>query len=213
MILEFADARNFVVANTWFKKDEGRLITYEIPGKCRTEIDNILIRKSDRKLIRDVKVIRQEECISGHKLIICVLDLKEGLNKRKTEFVKRCKVWKLRDDVTAGIFEERVQTRAALVVVKPTGIEEVWRNFKECLTEEAIEVCGETRGMRRHKESWWWNEEIAALVKAKQRLFKLLKGPKKCRKGRRCEKTGRRKLCRCGKEARGMDHVQHGHGK
>ena len=106
MILEFADAWNFVVANTWFKKNEGRLITYEIPWKCRTVIDYFLIRKSDRKLIRDVKVIRQEECISGHKLIICVLDLMEGLNKRKLEFVKRCKVWKLRDDVTAGIFEE-----------------------------------------------------------------------------------------------------------
>ena len=183
MILEFADAWNLVVANTWFKKNEGRLITYEIPGKCRTVIDYILIRKSDRKLIRDVKVIRQEECISGHKLITCVLDLKEGLNKRKMEFVKRCKVWKLRDDVTAGVFEERVQTRAAMVVEKPTGIEEVCKNFKECLTEKAIEVCGETRGMRRHKESWWWNEEIAALVKEKQCLFKLLKGPKKCRKG------------------------------
>ena len=115
-----------------------RLITYEIPGKCRTVIDYILIRKSDRKLIRDVKLIRQEECISSHKLIICVLDLKEGLNKRKMEFVKRCKVWKLRDDVTAGIFEERVQARAALVVEKPTGVEEVWKNFKECLTEETI---------------------------------------------------------------------------
>ena len=43
MILEFADALNFVVANTWFKKNECRLITYEIPGKCRTEIDYILI--------------------------------------------------------------------------------------------------------------------------------------------------------------------------
>ena len=55
-------------------------------------IDYFLIRKSDRKLIRDVKVIWQEECISGHKLIFCVLDLKEGLNKCKMEFVKRCKV-------------------------------------------------------------------------------------------------------------------------
>ena len=36
------------------------------------------------------------------------LDLKEGLNKSKMEFVKRCKVWNLRDDVTAGIFKERV---------------------------------------------------------------------------------------------------------
>ena len=106
MILEFADAWNFVVANTWFKNNEGRLITYEIPGKCRTVIDYFLIRKSDRKLIRDVTVIQQEECISGHKLILCVLDLKERLTKRKMEFVNRCKVWKLRDDVTAGIFEE-----------------------------------------------------------------------------------------------------------
>ena len=190
MILEFAEALNFVVANTWFKKNEGRLITYEVPGKCRNVIDYILIRKSERKPIRDVKVIRQEQCIPKHKLIICVLDLKEGLNKHKMEFVKRYKVWKLRDDVTAGIFKERVQTRAALVVEKPAGVEDVWKTFEECLIEEAVEVCGKTRGMRRHKEYWWWNEEIAALVKENQRLFKLLKGPKKCRKRCRCKKTG-----------------------
>ena len=115
-------------------------------------------------------MIRQEQCIPNHKLIICVLDLKEGLNKRKMEFVKRCKVWKLRDDVTAGIFKEQVQTRAALVVEKPAGVKDVWKNFKECLVKEAVAVCGKTRGMRRHKESWWWNEEIAAFVKEKQCL-------------------------------------------
>ena len=38
------------------------------------------------------------------------------------EFVKRCKVWKLRDDVTAGIFKERVQTRATLVAEKSLGV-------------------------------------------------------------------------------------------
>ena len=70
------------------------------------------------------------------------------------KFVKRSKVWKLRDAVT-GIFKERVQTRAALIVEKPAGVEDVWKNFKECLIEEAIKVCGETRGMRRYKESWW----------------------------------------------------------
>ena len=30
----------------------------------------------------------------------------------------------------------------------------------------------------------------------------MLKGPKKCIKGYRCKKTGRRKICRRGKEAR-----------
>ena len=102
----------------------------------------------------------------------------------------------MRDDVTAGIFKEQLQTRAALVVENPAGVEDVWKNFKESLIEEAVEICGETRWMRRHKESWWWNEEIAALVKEKQRLFKLLKGPKKCRKVCRCNKTGRYKTCR-----------------
>ena len=50
-----------------------------------------------------------------------------GLYKRKMEFVKRCKVLKLRDDGTAGVFKERVQTRAALVVEKPTGVEKYGR--------------------------------------------------------------------------------------
>ena len=46
-------------------------------------------------------------------------------------------VWKLRDDDTAGIFEERVRTRAALVEKKRTSVE-VWRNFKECLTNSVV---------------------------------------------------------------------------
>ena len=83
----------------------------------------IIIRKSERKLIRDV--IRQEQCIPNHKLIICVLDLRKGLNRRKMELMKRRKVWKLKDDVTAGIFIERVQARAALMMKKPAGVEEV----------------------------------------------------------------------------------------
>ena len=46
-----------------------------------------------------------------------------------------------------------------------------------------MDVCGETRGIDRRKETWWWNEEVAALVKEKQCLFKLWKGPEKCKKG------------------------------
>ena len=53
----------------------------------------------------------------------------------------------------------------------------------------------------RQEETWWWNEEVATLVKEKQRLFKLWKGPKKCKKGCRCWKTGGSKLCGRGKKA------------
>ena len=51
--------------------------------------------------------------------------------------------------LTANISLTNVQTRAALVVDKPAGVEDVWKNFKECLIEEAVEVYGETRGPSR----------------------------------------------------------------
>ena len=87
--------------------------------------------------------------------------------------VSGCRVWRLRDD--AVIFEGRVQSRAALVVEKPAGVEDLWKNFRECLTGEAIGVCAETRRMGRG-ESWWWNGEIAALVWERWRSFGLLRG-------------------------------------
>ena len=67
--------------------------------------------------------------------------------------------------------------------------------------------------MRRYTEFWWWKEEITALIQEKQCLFKLLKGPRKCRKWCRCGKTGRHKMCRRRRKARSMDQVQPGHGK
>ena len=70
MILEIADALNLAVLNTWFKKKERRLFTYEI-GKCRTVVEHILSRKSGRKMIRDVKVVRVE-CIKQHRLLLCL---------------------------------------------------------------------------------------------------------------------------------------------
>ena len=61
------------------------------PMLARRFIIFFLIRKSKRKLVRDVKVVH-EECIEQHELLICVLDLKEKLVISKVKFMKRCKV-------------------------------------------------------------------------------------------------------------------------
>ena len=42
MLLEFADALDFVVVNTWFKKEVRKMITYETKA-CKTVIDFFLI--------------------------------------------------------------------------------------------------------------------------------------------------------------------------
>ena len=82
MLLEFADVCNLAVANTWFKKDIGRLITYE-SGDSRTVVDYILIRKAERKWVRNVNVIPDEACLQQHKLLVCMLNLRESVKKRE----------------------------------------------------------------------------------------------------------------------------------
>ena len=54
-------------------------------------------------------------------MIICVSDLKEGLNKHKKEFLNRGKFGNFRGDVTADIIRERLQARAALMVEMHAG--------------------------------------------------------------------------------------------
>ena len=101
MILGTAGALNLAVLNTWFKK-ERRLFTYE-NGEGRTVVDYILSRKSERKMITDVKVVNVE-CIKQHRLRICVFDLKERVGlKCKVKPVKRCKVGKLKQAETKAI--------------------------------------------------------------------------------------------------------------
>ena len=65
-------------------------------------------------MIRDVKVVKIE-CITQHRLLICVFDLKERVEQCKVKPVKRCKVWKLKQVETKTIFSERVRARAVLV--------------------------------------------------------------------------------------------------
>ena len=33
------------------------------------------------------------------------------------------------------------------------------------LTETAQDICGMTKGPPRHKETWWWNEEVAEAIR------------------------------------------------
>ena len=80
MIVKTADALNLAVLNTWFKK-ERRLFTYE-NGGSRTVVDYILSGKSERKMIRDVKVVKVE-CIKQHRLLIHMCLRLEGKSRAK----------------------------------------------------------------------------------------------------------------------------------
>ena len=68
-VLEMGTALDMIVCNTWFKKRDSRLITCS-SGAFNTQIDYILVRNKDRKLVKDVKVIPSEEVVSQHHIVV-----------------------------------------------------------------------------------------------------------------------------------------------
>ena len=68
-ILEFAVAHNLVVRNSYFTRKDNHLITHQSGGN-NSQIDYILVRTSDFKLLRDIKVSPGEEVVTQHRMLV-----------------------------------------------------------------------------------------------------------------------------------------------
>lgn len=167
MLLEFADAKELTVLNTVFKKQDVKKITFASGGN-NTQIDYILMRASERRSVVDVKVIPGEPCLTQHRLLVGVVKLQPATKKEKISLSK-CRVWKLREPDMKRKFQEIVQKKWGLGV--GGGVDGVWSGIRDSLREAAEEVCGRTKGMRKHRDTGFWSEEIGELVKVKRQKF------------------------------------------
>ncbi|XP_059292484.1 uncharacterized protein LOC132045935 [Lycium ferocissimum] len=66
-LLDFAKAFELVVANSCFPKKEEHLVTFR-SSVAATQIDFLLLRKDDKGLCKDCKVIPSENLTTQHKL-------------------------------------------------------------------------------------------------------------------------------------------------
>ena len=140
-----------VVCNTFFKKEDSKLITYQ-SGDNRSMIDYLMVRKTDRCLVKDMKVISSEECVPQHRMVIGRLVLPMKPQKKKiVKFVPNPRVWKLKDEETADDMQKK------------------WLLLKETWLKGSKQVCGMTKGPPRHKETWWWNRDVEKVV-AKRKI-------------------------------------------
>ena len=178
MLLEFADAKGLVVGNTWFDKDDGRKVSYE-SGGCKTVVDYILVRRRELEYVTDVTVIRNEPCITQHKLMICKMVVKGHVKRRKDPFVSRCKLWKLRQVETQKQFSAILEDKEKIRESAGGNVEDVWKELRECLIEGGNEVCGRTKGPSRHKQSWWWNDKVAEAIEEKIKCYQKMKESEK----------------------------------
>jgi hypothetical protein len=170
MLLELASALELVVVNTCFKKRDSQKVTFE-SGGARTVVDYVLVRRQDRAMVQDAKVIPGEPELLQHRLVACVLDVQECVKPKKQQFVGRCKVWRLKDADVRKRFVEQVEGRAA--GRSEDDVESVWKGLKSCLLEVSDDVCGRSKGRPRHRETWWWNDEVAGAVDEKRRLYRV----------------------------------------
>ena len=162
-ILEFADSLDMVAGNTFFKKDDEKLITYK-SGNCATVIDYVVVQKEVMKKVKDIKVIPGEECFSQHRLLIMDL-MMEHRAIRKSKNPGRVKLWRLIDEKIKRIMKDGVKDAKE----EP----ESWDDWCKYIMNVAKRVCGISKGGHNQKTTWWWNEEVKEVIKEKRRLYKV----------------------------------------
>ncbi|KAL5141766.1 Metal tolerance protein 6 [Glycine soja] len=144
-ILEFSEALDLSIANTWFKKREEHLITYKSGGTC-SQIDFFLIRKSDRKYCLNCKVIPGESLTTQHRVLVM-------------------------DGEKQGIFQQKIWE--GWCGQSQGSANDMWNKMSQEIIKVAKKTLGESRGFGpRGKESWWWNENVQSKVRVKKECFK-----------------------------------------
>ncbi|XP_055821985.1 uncharacterized protein LOC129890458 [Solanum dulcamara] len=74
-LLDFAKAFGLVIANSSFSKKEEHLVTFR-RSMAATQIDYLLLRKYDKGLCKDCKVIPSENLMTQHKLLVMNLEIR-----------------------------------------------------------------------------------------------------------------------------------------
>ncbi|KAK6749163.1 hypothetical protein RB195_001643 [Necator americanus] len=95
-ILEYAVASDLIIANTQYRKRKSHLITYT-SGSRETQIDFWMLRRRDRRLLQDSKVIPTDHVAAQHHLLIMDLKISRPRKRHPRTETQRIKWWNLKD--------------------------------------------------------------------------------------------------------------------
>ena len=173
-ILEFAVAHNLVVGNSCFTKKDSHLITYQSGGNS-SQIDYVLVRKSDLKLMRDIKVIPGEEVLTQHRMLVSDMIWKFTKPEKKI-FTPKLRTWKLKDkDIVRKFQDEFNNLLEKDEDLAPESVESKWNYLKTNLIKATKLSCGLSKNNNWRKQTWWWDNSVNDAVKEKRRLWKIWK--------------------------------------
>ena len=163
---------NLVVGNTHFHKKDNHLITYHSGGNS-SQIDYILVRKSDFKQVRNIKAIPGEKVATQHRLLVSDMKWK-FVKQTKKAFAPTLRTWKLKDHNVINLFKDRL-THLLASDTNEKSVEDQWMHLKTNLLKATEETCGISKQGKWHKQTCWWDNSVNYMVNEKKRLFKIWK--------------------------------------
>ncbi|KAG5583946.1 hypothetical protein H5410_044380 [Solanum commersonii] len=167
-LLDFAKAFELVIANSCFPKKENHLVTFR-SSVAKTQIDYFLLRKGDRGLFKDCKVIPSENLTTQHKVLVMDLEIRRARRKKIVFDRPRIK-W---GGLTPALSREMGEKLIGMGAWSGSGdTDAIWNKAASCIREIASKVLGVSRGnFGGHKGDWWWNREVQGKVEAKKAAY------------------------------------------
>lgn len=109
---------------------------------AKTQIDYLLLRKEDRGLCKDCKVIQRENLTTQHKLLVIDLKIKRG-RRKKNHYVRPRTKW---GSLTPALSREFGEKLMEIGAWRNKGDENnIWTKTTSCIREAAKEVLGVSR--------------------------------------------------------------------
>ena len=148
IILEFVAAHILVVSYSLFTKRESHLVTYQ---SGENQIDYILVKRQNIKLVRDVKTIPSEECVTQHKLLVCDARIVKSEDRCK-KFIPKRRVSKLQQ---ADLRDKFCKTFASEINdTSDEQVDDIWSRLKQGLLSATEKTCGWTKKDIWRKRTW-----------------------------------------------------------
>ena len=89
----------------------------------------------------------------------------------RRKFEPRVRVWKLKEEKTCEEYRCIVRDKVEEAKWKGLGVNDHWQQMKGIMMETAQDISGMTKGSCRHKETWWWNEDVAEAVRENKIIY------------------------------------------
>lgn len=179
-LIDFCIQNGLIIQNSFFQHKDCHKYTREEPSRNeKSIIDYIITERTNRKIIRDVRVFRSAELGTDHYLVVAKVKC-TNVRKLNTKTGSACKekkaikIHKLQD---AEVENRYIELVSMLVgrrrdEIKQANLEEKWRIFKMIINEAAVKSCGVALTGGSRKRSSWWSDEIKEMIRDKKMAWK-----------------------------------------